>query len=272
MRDREYYIAMPTRGRVDKQYTLSNLRPELRALVNVYCHPGELQQFQKYRSQVASIQEYGKNCSDIGKIREYIINHSNARNVIFLDDNLSFFSTKIPPTTRLTGWTFGMTEKNYTPSQILKMQTEMFQWMMDRLKTYAMCGFSFNPFNRNGRGDKINCRIFGIWGINVEKYLSTPIRFCDWPVKEDFAVSIQLIKSGYDIVCNYDYAFDKACGANAKGGCSGYRTLEVSNRYSEKLRSLFPSCVTVVEKLKNWGGELNKKILKETIINWKKIR
>ena len=87
----DYYIAMPTRGRVNKQSTLQRLRPEIRKMVNVYCHPGEMDLFKKlYSDQVASIQEYDKDCTHIGEIREYILFNSNSKNVIFMDDNLRF--------------------------------------------------------------------------------------------------------------------------------------------------------------------------------------
>lgn len=272
MKVREFYIAMPTRGRTDKQYTLKHLCPEIRVFVNVYCHPGELELMQKYRNQVASIQEYGAECKNIGQIRDYIINHSRAQNVIFLDDNLAFHATAMPKDKFLTGWTYGMTEKNYDVKQIAIMQSTMLQWMMQKLKTFAMCGFSFKPFNRDGRGEKINCRLFGIWGINIDKYFSQNERFSDWAVKEDFAIAISLIKHGYDTVCNFDYSFDKSAGANAKGGCSTYRTTNLSDIYSVKLKQKFPECVTIVEKVKNWGEGMRSATMKETIIHWDKIR
>lgn len=59
----EYYIAMPTRGRVNKQSTLNKLTPDLRKYVNVYCHPGELLElssiwggkWQAYKSMMLSV-------------------------------------------------------------------------------------------------------------------------------------------------------------------------------------------------------------------------
>ena len=43
----DYYIALLTRGRTDKQATLKMLQPEMRSLVNVYCHPGERSKLMK---------------------------------------------------------------------------------------------------------------------------------------------------------------------------------------------------------------------------------
>lgn len=272
----EYYIAMPTRGRVDRQHTLNKLVPELRKYVNVYCHPGELLALSNYwDGKVASIQEYDVNCKNIGEIREYIIFNSQAKNVIFLDDNLRFQTTIKPSRNNLLkGSVFEMIEKNYFPEEILKMQIQIFDWMFEKLKNYAMCGLSFRPSNRGGiKGEKENCRLFGIWGINVKKYLSQEIRFSDWPIKEDFAVAISLIKNGYSTICTYDYSFDKSSGANSEGGCSKYRTIQLSNEIALKLQEMFPDWVKLkIKERKNWDGEFKGVESMDVIIYWNKIR
>lgn len=122
---------MPTRGRVNKQSTLQRLRPEIRKMVNVYCHPGEMDLFRKlYSDQVASIQEYDKDCTHIGEIREYILFNSNSKNVIFMDDNLRFQSRNVPRDTSLKSNIFEMTPKNYSEEELLNMQIEIFDWML----------------------------------------------------------------------------------------------------------------------------------------------
>lgn len=252
----EYYIAMPTRGRVNKQSTLNKLTPDLRKYVNVYCHPGELLELSSiWGGEVASIQEYDVECKNIGEIRDYIIFNSNAKNVIFLDDNLRFQTTiKSSRNNLLKGSIFEMIEKNYSFEEISEMQMQIFNWMFEKLNSYAMCGLSFRPSNRGEiKGEKKNCRLFGIWGINVQKYLSQEIRFLDWPIKEDFAVAISLIKHGYDTICTYDYSFDKSSGANSTGGCSNYRTIQLSNEIALRLKNLFPECVKLkVKERKRW--------------------
>jgi len=40
--NKDIYIAMTTRGRVDAQKTLQRLYPDVRRAVTLYCHPGEL--------------------------------------------------------------------------------------------------------------------------------------------------------------------------------------------------------------------------------------
>ena len=271
----DYYIAIPTRGRANKQSTLKQLCPELRQFVNIYCHPGELSLFDEWRNQVASVQEYDPECKNIGDVRDYIIFNSNAKNVIFIDDNIRFQSSIRPKDSVLKGSVFEMIEKNYSKEQILQMQMDIFSWIFDRLKFYAMAGLSFRPANRgNIRGDKVNSRLFGIWGINVEKYLSQDVRFMDWRLKEDFAVAISLIKNGYDTVCNYDYAFEKSSGSNSQGGCSNYRTIELNNEIAFRLKDTFPDCVSIKSKKsrKSWSGEFFEKESMDVIIHWSKIR
>lgn len=272
----DYYLAMPTRGRLDKQSTLKNLHKEIAKLVNVYCHPGELKEFSlKYGSIVNSVKEYGGDCSHIGEIRDFIIKDSESRNVIFMDDNLRFQSRiKNERVLDLKGSIFEIVPKNYSDEEILSMQLEMFNWVFEKLDEYAMAGFSFRPFNRMIEEDeKENCKLFAFWGINVEKYNNQNIRLSDWELKEDFALNINFIMNGENTVCNYKYSFDKAGGANQKGGCSEYRTLLKQNEYSIRLKDVFGDFIKIREKVnKNrWGGVFENSKRLEVIIYWNKL-
>lgn len=271
----DYYIAVLTRGRTNKQATLKMLQPEIRSLVNVYCHPGERRELMKeWGDKVNSIQEYSEECTHVGEVREYILHNSNANNVIFMDDNLRLQTKNKGNNSVTKSGIYEMIPKHFNREQLLNMQIEIFDWLFTSLETFAMAGLSFRPFNRDVKVDyKINTRIFAIWGINVDKYLSQEQRFMDWSTKEDFAVHISLIKKGYNTITNFHYSFDKTSGANTKGGCSSYRTLDNSNRAAEKLQEAFPDIVKIRSKVrKNWHGEFEGVESEDVIIQWNKIK
>lgn len=271
----DYYIALLTRGRTDKQATLKMLRPEIRSFVNVYCHPGEKKVlYNEWGDKVNSIQEYSDECTHVGEVREYVIHNSNAKNVIFLDDNLRLQTKRKGNNNVTKSGLYEMNNKHFNNEQLLEMQIDIFNWLFISLETFAMAGLSFRPFNRGVEVDyKINSRIFAIWGINVDKYLNQGQRFMNWSTKEDFAVQISLIKKGYKTITNFHYSFDKTSGANTKGGCSSYRTLNNSNEAAEKLQAIFPEVVRIKTKLrKNWHGEFEGVESKDVVIHWSKIK
>lgn len=270
----KFFIAIPTRGRTNKQKTLALLHPEIRKLVNVFCHPGEKEALMKlWGDKVNSIQEYDKDCRNLGDVREYILFNSQSENVIYMDDNLRLQSKRPCKNKNLKGNVYEMIPKNYDPEEILEMQIEIFNWFFVSLEKYAMAGLSFRPFNRGIKEDeRVNCRIFAFWGINVKSYLSQERRFCQWPIKQDFAIEISLIQKGYDTICNFYYSFDKSTGANSKGGCSDYRTLEAQNNSAIRLQEEFPDVVKIKSKVrKNWSGEFEGVESLDVVINWNKI-
>ena len=45
--NKDIFIALTTRGRVDTQKTLQRLHPEVLKHISLFCHPGELKEHQK---------------------------------------------------------------------------------------------------------------------------------------------------------------------------------------------------------------------------------
>lgn len=267
-------IAIPTRGRVSKQATLERLHPSLCKEVVLFCHPGEGKAMQKskYGAMVKNVTEYGEGCTHIGEIRDYIIEVAslmNKRNVIFMDDNLTFSKKlKVYPSPRV------MNKDNFKEDEIYKMQRQMLAFLTETLTLpeVGITGVSFRPFNRDDEELQVNARFFAIWGLDIAKYRFCKEKLSDWPLKEDFALGIGMIQAGYNILIDKRYSFDKTAGANSKGGCSTYRNVERQNKISLELVKKYPGFVKLkTRKAGSWGGEFEGQESYDVVINWNKI-
>jgi len=274
MKDKDIFIALATRGRVDAQKTLERLHPKILKQVSLFCHPGELKLHQKnWGDKVKDIQEYDSNAKNIGEIREWLAYNAPKGKIIFMDDNITF-------SVRLEGYKTPrvLNKNNFTDSEILEHQTNMFNWLWDSLdkKNIGIAGISFRPFNRIGMEDiENNKRFFAIWGLDCKKYYSqkgSTIFMSDWPIKEDFAAGIAIRKMGYNILVTNKFAFDKTSGSNSKGGCSNYRNVDLMNSEAKRMAEMFPDIITIkTRNNNNWGGDFEGKESLDVIIHWSKI-
>jgi hypothetical protein len=242
--------------------------------VSLFCHPGELKLHQKnWGGKVKDIQEYDSNAKNLAEVREWLAYNAPEGKIIFMDDNITF-------SVRLEGYKTPrvLNKNNFTDSEILEHQTNMFNWLWESLdkKDIGIAGISFRPFNRIGMEDiERNKRFFAIWGLDCKKYNSqkkNPVYMSDWPIKEDFATGIAIRKMGYDILITNKFAFDKTSGSNAKGGCSNYRNVEFMNSETKRMAEAFPDIISIkTRNNKNWGGDFEGKESLDVIVHWSKI-
>ena len=272
--NKDIFIALTTRGRVDTQKTLQRLHPEVLKHVSLFCHPGELKLHQKnWGGKVKDIQEYDSNAKNLAEVREWLAYNAPKGKIIFMDDNITF-------SVRIEGYKTPrvLNRNNFTDSEILEHQNNMFNWLWDSLdkKDIGIAGISFRPFNRIGMEDiERNKRFFAIWALDCKKYYSqkkNPVYMSDWPIKEDFATGIAIRKMGYDILITNKFAFDKTSGSNAKGGCSNYRNVEFMNSETKRMAEAFPDIISIkTRNNKNWGGDFEGKESLDVIVHWSKI-
>ena len=272
--NKDIFIALTTRGRVDTQKTLQRLHPEVLKHVSLFCHPGELKLHQKnWGGKVKDIQEYDSNAKNLAEVREWLAYNAPKGKIIFMDDNITF-------SVRIEGYKTPrvLNKNNFTDSEILEHQTNMFNWLWQALdkKDIGIAGISFRPFNRIRMEDiECNKRFFAIWGLDCKKYYSqkkNPVYMSDWPIKEDFATGIAIRKMGYDILITNKFAFDKTSGSNAKGGCSNYRNVDFMNSETKRMAEAFPDIISIkTRNNKNWGGDFEGKESLDVIVHWSKI-
>lgn len=273
--NKDIFIALTTRGRIDNQKTLQRLHPEVLKHVSLFCHPGELKFHQKnWGGKVKEIQEYDNNAKNVSEIREWLAYNAYPGKIIFMDDNISF-SVRLDEykTPRV------LNDDNFTREEIRKYQTDMFNWLWNSLdkEDIGIAGISFRPFNRkNMEDEERNKRFFAIWSLDCKKYYSqksNAVYMSNWAIRQDFIAGIAMRKMGYDILVTNKYAFDKMGGANAKGGCSIYRNVELMNTEAKRMAETFPGIISVKTiNNRNWGGDFTGRESLDVIVHWSKIK
>ena len=97
-------------------------------------------------------------------------------------------------------------------------------------------------------------------------YLPVVTKECRWDLvefREDYSVSLQLLLKGYPNAVWTGTVVDQK--TNAPGGCSTYRTVEMSDAECEKLRTLFPGYVSI--RHRDYTTSVPRK---EVEVQWKK--
>jgi hypothetical protein len=114
---------------------------------------------------------------------------------------------------------------------------------------------------------KYTTRMLRILGYNVAKFFEAEADFTRMQLMEDFDVTLQLLRKGYDNVVLCDWVSNQK-RSNAPGGCSTYRTPEMQSAAARRLAELHPGFVKVVTKSTKsawgWGSR------EDVIIQWKK--
>lgn len=93
------------------------------------------------------------------------------------------------------------------------------------------------------------------------------ITFSPMEVMEDFHVTLQLLRAGYDCAVLNNWVSNQAGGSAAPGGCSTFRTLELQAENAHKLAARHPGFVKVVKKQTKtaWGGAERT----DVVVQWK---
>lgn len=267
-------IILTTRGRVENQHTLRNL--QINNLLTIVCYKGERERLlELYEEKVTDIIEYPEWCSNIDLVRFWCITEFDNDYIIFIDDNLSF-SARIKAE-KGEGSKFPLhvlNIKNFNVETIAKIQLDMFQLIIEKLKSdkYGIVGISQRSGNNNHEEDfEENFRVYAFWGINKKLFLPyiEEYNIQNYTFKGDLYTFIFLLSKGIKNLCIYKYAFDKVGGANSKGGCSIYRTKEVIIKEALQLKEDFPEFVKVKEKNSKSWNNLEDKIIDVNIF-WKK--
>ena len=146
---------------------------------------------------------------------------------------------------------------------------DMFFMLDEMLQTgYLHAGISAREGNNHNEKDfAVNTRMMRVLAYQPAKVLKTGARFDRLRTKQDFDMTLQLLRLGHKNIVRYDFAQDQG-GSQTSGGCATYRTPQMMAEDAENLRQLHPDFVKVVEKTTKgaWGG--GKRV--DVTIAWKK--
>jgi hypothetical protein len=231
----ELTVFIPTRGRTGlstqitlrEMTTLGTIKPVL------VCPFEEVLTHRRYTGLDADV--WGINVEGIGPTRQHVLENSQTRGVVMLDDDMYFSYRPNPSEPR--------------PLERVKDLMPMFQWISDQLDAgFAHGGISARQGNQNIPRPHADCiRVNNAHFFDRDVFLGEGIRFDALPVMEDFHVTLSLLLRGYPNRVAYHYCWSQR-GSGYKGGCSSYRTPELQAEAAEKLHAAFPDYVKVVEK------------------------
>lgn len=193
----------------------------------------------------------------IANARQFVVDASENRMVLFLDDDLCFFA-------RDASLKLKKLEGGKGFNSLLKVMSRLLS-----RKKVAMVGISMRGGNNRvvenyGRAG----RICDAYGIDLAKFKREGAKFNEVEIMEDFHVNLHMAERGYKNYIIYKYAQSQAFGRNAPGGCSTARDYDTQERNAIKLSQLHPGCVKVINKTSGGWKGLEKR--KDVVISWKK--
>lgn len=262
-------IFIPTRDRVDAQFTWDNLGLELQRCTTLVCPAEEVEAHLK-----ASRNAVARPAVRLAAVRQWIVEELAHQDepVIMCDDDLAFFVRK------------SQDAHNLRPAGDDVVQ------IFERLHTlvaggapeghggpegkqpfYNHAGLSPRQGNNwmypdvvqeNNRMNAVHC----IWPGVMKHY---GVRYDDVTMMEDYHVTLTLFEKGEKSSMICDAAWDQCRGSGAPGGFSHFRTKDTQAEAAETLASLHPNSVKVVEKTPATGAGGFSGTRKDVRVQWK---
>lgn len=246
-------VFIPTKGRLDKQYTYDIVKATGNHLPILVCPPEEVPEHEKRgRRAVGFAHTY------LSQSIDHIIHVlAHTDRVIIMDDDLRF-SRRISK----DDWKLRMAD----PTDI----RDMVDQIADLLTEHPMVGVSARQNNNNLTADHHTTamRQSQVHGIYVPFFKEHGIHPDNVILKSDFYMTLNVLTRGKANAVLTQFTVDQAGGSNAPGGVSIYRSVDSMNTAAILLQSLFPQFVKLREKTTKWKG-LETSFMDVTIF-WKK--
>lgn len=257
-------IIVPTRGRVDRQFTLRTLPPELRRRVVAVCPADEqaaLKQKIKelgYKGVRVVARPPALENRTIGAIRQWCIQQVRTPFFLFMDDDVTRFCFRARPDNptipkRDTHTKFDPRVVLPTaPAHIVVAGIEEFVTLCR--EKYVLGGLmcrQFNPQNWTIDGIRENFRVWAVWGGRTA-WFRKHVRLDKYRFKEDFHAILTALTRGYKTFAMGHICFDTKEGSyNAVGGCSDFRRSlgdDYSKAEAEEFAKYWPDFVQIRER------------------------
>ena len=244
-------IYIHTAGRPDKQTTLKSFSPELIKRTRLVVQDAEKDRYYKFPNVVVLPGDIDR----LSPTRQWILENAESNKFVMMDDDLTFAFRTFSSGTKLH-------------KAELDNVAVMFHEIETALDHHIHVGVSAREGNNRVKADfKEIARMMRLLAYDKQKVLDTGAKFDRIDTKQDFDMTLQLLRKGYKNLVFYKYAHNQS-GSNARGGCSVYRNPEMMDRCSNELAALHPDFVKVVEKYTktSWGVGIRTDVR----IAWKK--
>lgn len=249
-------IVIPTLGRAlnKLQPTFNQLR-EAGVEATLVVQPHE----EKLYQPIGPVHVLPERIKGIAATRDYIIHDMPSDEpVCMMDDDLHFAVRRQDDRTKF---------RQPQPEDIRHMVHAIEQMLEDH--PHVSIG-SREGGNRVTDCISYNTRMMRVLAYDRQVLRREQITFAPMEVMEDFHVTLQLLRRGYDCAVLNNWVSNQAGGSDAKGGCSTFRTLELQAKNAHLLAARHPGFVKVVEKTTKtaWGGATRTDVM----VQWKQAR
>jgi len=248
-------IIIPTRGRVNRQLTITSLSKGLRKRTNIVCPKKEAFSLESLGDDLKVVRQPNPDWT-IAKKRKWIMEEwlsQGIEKIVMLDDDLRFASR--------------ISEEDWHLDEI---RGETLEKEFDRLEERLGPDFphvGFGPRQGNNRVDEPGWKVPGKMCYVLGYYLPIVVKECELgriETREDMDVTLQLLRKGYPNAIWQTTVVDQR-KFDAPGGASNERTMESSNADCHKLAALHPGYVSVTQR--TYKASVPRC---EVIIQWKK--
>lgn len=245
-----YFI--PTRNRIGRQVTLSNLPPEIRSRVTLVCPVEEKEEHLRLLSDDLDIVVCNSTMT-IGEKREWIMNDLFAQYdedyAWMMDDDLKF-----------RVWVDGrlVSSRGHEDELVRVLGDVLPKLHCDGHYGAVGLGTSFHP-----PASKLKNNYHMGFAFGFDRQTIAKIKWNRMDVYEDIDYTLQLLRGGVPIAISYEATVDQV-KADAPGGVQGQRNNDIIRRDLDRLISYHPGIVT--EKEVRPGGHP----AANTRVSWKK--
>ncbi len=245
------HLIIPTLGRMDKQRTYNNLPEKYQKLVKFIVQDHEYAPMrERYGDAVVKLP---KEISRLSPTRQWIWDEFYGTRHMVLDDDFEYFKYKGPaPEGMDTKWeTKDMTEEEFDDAF-----ATFDKWIKEEKiyhggfsTSWVVPDLKYWPHQNNVR-IMTNCYF-------DSKNLPRNVIWDRLETSQDFDANLQLLTQGFANRITTRYRVS-VTATNTAGGCSNYRTIELSNKVHQQLAEIYPDYVALKSKvLANgpWKGQ-----------------
>lgn len=258
------HLFIHTLGRVNKQDTLKFLSQDLRNRLFFVIQEKELDKWSLVGKPAGSqLLVLPPAITTLSPTRQYILEYAAGQGmdkIVMMDDDLRFskrdLQAKAEEKTKL---------HQASPAEVQYLFDCILE---DALDEHCHAGVSAREGNNHNEQKYARItRMMRVLAYRPKAVLDLGCRFDRLCTKQDFDMTLQLLRAGKPNYVTYAYAQDQG-GSQVSGGCATYRTPQMMAEDSYHLANLHPGFVKVVLKETKgaWGGGVRT----DVTIAWKK--
>ena len=232
---------IPSYNRCDNIKTLYTLPKEIQKKVTIVVQERDAENYMRKGHSVMVLPD---RIRTISPTRQYIMENAR-RYFVMMDDDLAFF--KRVKSGKRKGLLTPLKDKDY-----FDMFTLIEKWLKSGI---AHAGISIRLNNNNLTPPYVEAtRMLHFLAYDKKIVMGNKCRFDRVPIRQDFDMTLQLLKLGYPNRISVNYAINQA--SNKEGGLKNFRTKEMMEESAFELAKLHPGIVTpVIKNTKAWDGE-----------------